>query len=85
MNWNKDEFTKIYNRSLYSNDERELHKFIDDALHHNTEDIIDVISGKIRQYKEYYNPIGDARNQGKHALADDLLKELQSLKPTHKE
>lgn len=99
MNWNKDEFTKIYNRSLYSNDERELHKFIDDALNHNTEDIIDrairgereVIDAEFLERAELIVREGECdRWLITKAAWNDIVRPAKSersddTKPTHKE
>ena len=40
------------------------------------EERVRVVGGGIEQYKNYYNPIGDAFNKGKHQALDDLLPSL---------
>lgn len=41
------------------------------------EQTLQEVREKIRQYKNYYNPIGDELNKGRHLMCEDLLTSLQ--------
>jgi len=62
----------------------DLKDFISTALKEQERRIKEDIAAKIETYKNYYNPIGDEFNKGRHAAAD-AFKELFTPLPSSNE
>ena len=68
-------------RPVSRQDARELLEyFIESLLTEERERVVREIEIKIEQYKDYFNPINDELNKGKHLALNALKEELNKLK-----
>lgn len=71
----------LINVNLWDNARVGIEKNLRKVAAASRREALEEVKQNMLKIKNYYNPVGDKFNQGKHALADEVIHNLDLTKP----